>query len=180
MSITTPEPSASRGTPSSRTSSAGPRPTSEPATELPPALADLAEELGALAPAVRLEMLVEMGDAVEPVPEPYASDTSLMERVEECQSPVFVVAEVAPQAPHAVTVHYSAPEQAPTTRGFAGVLTEGLAGLDAPAVLAVPADLPQRLGLAELISPLRLAGMSSMLGRIQRQVREAVAAASDG
>lgn len=161
MSITTPEPQ-------------------ESPVELPAALAGLVEEFLALGPAVRLEMLVELGDGVAEVPEPFASDTSLMERVEECQSPVFVRAEVAPRAPHAVTVHYSAPEQAPTTRGFAGVLTEGLAGLDADAVLAVPADLPQRLGLGELVSPLRLAGMASMLGRVQRQVRDAVAAAPQG
>ena len=147
---------------------------------LPAALAGLVDEFLALGPSVRLEMLVELGDSVADVPEPYASDTSLMERVEECQSPVFVRAEVAPHAPHAVTVHYSAPAQAPTTRGFAGVLTEGLAGLDAEAVLAVPADLPQQLGLGELVSPLRLAGMASMLGRIQRQVRDAVAAAPRG
>ena len=161
MSITTPEPPA-------------------PATALPAALAELVEEFRALGPALRLEMLVELGDAVAAVPEPYASDTSLMERVEECQSPVFVLAEVAPHAPHAVTVHYSAPEQAPTTRGFAGVLTEGLAGLDADAVLAIPADLPLRLGFGDLISPLRLAGMSSMLGRVQRQVRDALGAAPRG
>lgn len=142
--------------------------------DLPAALAELVEEFRALPPAQRLEMLVELGESVADVPEPYASDTSLMERVQECQSPVFVVAEVAPQAPHAVTVHYSAPEQAPTTRGFAGVLTEGLAGLDAAAVLAVPGDLPERLGFGGLISPLRLAGMSSMLGRVQRQVRDAL------
>ena len=161
MSITTPEPQ-------------------ESPVELPAALAGLVEEFLALGPAVRLEMLVELGDTVAEVPEPFASNTSLMERVEECQSPVFVLAQVATLPPHTVTVHYSAPEQAPTTRGFAGVLTEGLAGLDADAVLAVPADLPQRLGLGELISPLRLAGMASMLGRVQRQVRDAVAAAPRG
>ncbi|PFG32986.1 SufE family protein [Sanguibacter antarcticus] len=150
--------------------------SSQPAADLPAALAGLVEELRALAPAQRLEMLVEMGASVAEVPEPYASDTSLMERVQECQSPVFVAAEVAPVAPHAVTVHYSAPDEAPTTRGFAGILTEGLADLDAGAVLAVPSDLPVRLGFGGLISPLRLAGMSSMLGRVQRQVRDAVAA----
>jgi cysteine desulfuration protein SufE len=145
-----------------------------PPAELPAELAALAEDFHALGPAQRLEMLVELGDSVADVPEPYASDTSLMERVEECQSPVFVVVEVDSDAPHAVTVHYSAPAEAPTTRGFAGVLSEGLAGLDAAAVLAVPGDLPVRLGLDGLISPLRLAGMSSMLGRVQRQVRAAL------
>ncbi|MEP7765109.1 SufE family protein [Sanguibacter sp. 25GB23B1] len=158
------------------TTSESPRPPAE----LPAALVALVEDFHALGPAQRLEMLVELGEQVADVPEPYASDTSLMERVEECQSPVFVVVEVAPAAPHAVTVHYSAPPEAPTTRGFAGVLTEGLADLDADAVLAVPSDLPERLGLGGLISPLRLAGMASMLGRVQRQVRDAVVEAPGG
>lgn len=145
-------------------------PVSGPA--LPPTLAALIEEFEALAPAQRLEMLVEMGAEVPDLPEPYASDLSLMEQVVECQSPVYVATEVAPVAPHATTIHISAPEEAPTTRGFAGVLSEGLAGLSAEEVLAVPSDLPARLGLAALISPLRLGGMASLQGRIQRQVRD--------
>lgn len=142
---------------------------------LPLALAALVEEFTALAPAQRLEMLVEMGAEVPDPPEPYASDLALMEQVVECQSPVYVATEVAVAAPHAATIHISAPAEAPTTRGFAGVLSEGLAGLSAQEVLAVPGDLPVRLGLAALISPLRLGGMASLQGRIQRQVREHLA-----
>lgn len=138
---------------------------------VPPVLAEIIEEFQALAPAQRVEMLVELGDSVRDVPDPYASDPSLMERVEECQSPVYVAVQ-RPVGDPVVTVHVRAPREAPTTRGFAGVLAEGLEGLDAAALLAVPSDLPQRLGLGTLISPLRLAGMASLLGRIQRQVRE--------
>ncbi|MBI9115286.1 SufE family protein [Sanguibacter suaedae] len=142
---------------------------------LPPVLAEIAEDLEALPAAQRLEMLVELGASVRAVPEPYASDTGLMEQVVECQSPVFVAVELEPADPPSsgrVTLHVSAPKEAPTTRGFAGVLTEGLEGMDASEVLAVPADLPARLGLPELVSPLRVAGMTSLLGRVQRQVRE--------
>lgn len=139
---------------------------------LPAALAELIEDFEALAPAQRLEMLVEMGAEVPDVPEPYASDLSLMEQVTECQSPVYVAAEVAAQAPYRTLIHISAPAEAPTTRGFAGVLSEGLAGLTADEVLAVPTDLPSRLGLDALISPLRLGGMASLQGRIQRQVHD--------
>ncbi len=54
---------------------------------------------------------------------------------------------------------------------FAGILHEGLDGLSAAEVLAVPDDAPYRFGLAEAVSPLRLRGMVGMLGRIKRQVR---------
>ena len=142
---------------------------------LPAALAELIEDFGALAPAQRLEMLVEMGAEVPDLPEPYASDLTLMEQVTECQSPVYVAAEVTAAAPHPTVIHISAPAEAPTTRGFAGVLSEGLAGLTAAEVLAVPTDLPARLGLDSLISPLRLGGMASLQGRIQRQVHDQLA-----
>lgn len=147
---------------------------------LPAALTALIEDFGALAPAQRLEMLVEMGAEVPDLPEPYASDLTLMEQVVECQSPVYVAAEVAPAAPHPTIIHISAPAEAPTTRGFAGVLSECLAGLTAEEVLAVPTDLPARLGLDALISPLRLGGMASLQGRIQRQVHDQLAQLSAG
>ena len=145
------------------------------APHLPAPLAALIEEFTALAPAQRLEMLVEMGAEVPDLPARYADDLSLMEQVVECQSPVYVAAEVAPGAPHLTTIHISAPEEAPTTRGFAGVLSEGLADLTAAQLLAVPTDLPTRLGLATLISPLRLGGMASLQGRLRRQVQDQLA-----
>ncbi|MBZ4307390.1 SufE family protein, partial [Mycobacterium tuberculosis] len=42
--------------------------------------------------------------------------------------------------------------------------------LPAEQVLAVPDDLPERFGLTSLVSPLRMRGMSAMLGRIKRQI----------
>ena len=65
---------------------------------------------------------------------------------------------------------FSAPAEAPTTRGFAGILSEGLDGLTAAEVLAVPEDAPYRFSLGEAVSPLRLRGMVGMLSRIKRQV----------
>jgi cysteine desulfuration protein SufE len=95
---------------------------------LPAALAELVEDFQAMPEAQRLELLVEMGDSVAEVPERYTQDLSTMEQVVECQSPVYVAVEVADDAPHTVTLHVLAPKEAPTTRGFAGVLSEGLAG----------------------------------------------------
>ena len=137
---------------------------------LPAALAELVDDFQAMPEAQRLELLVEMGDSVAEVPERYTQDLSTMEQVVECQSPVYVAVEVADDAPHTVTLHVLAPKEAPTTRGFAGVLSEGLAGCSADEVLALPHDVPARLGLDALVSPLRLAGMASMQGRVQRQV----------
>ena len=99
-----------------------------------------------------------------------------MEPVPECQSPVFLRVEVDP-ADSRVYLWFDAPPEAPTTRGFAGILREGLYGLPAADVLAVPDDMPDQLGIGAAVSPLRLRGMAGMLGRIKRQVREKLRAA---
>ena len=72
--------------------------------------------------------------------------------------------------------HATAPAEAPTTRGFASILAQGLTGLTAHEALAVPDDFPQSIGLTRAVSPLRIAGMTGMLGRAKRQVRERMAA----
>ena len=57
--------------------------------------------------------------------------------------------------------------------GFASILAAGLDGQAAADILAVPDDFYSELGLAALISPLRLRGMSAMLTRITRRLRAA-------
>ena len=93
-----------------------------------------------------------------------------MEQVPECQTQFFLKAEVRPDA--TVTAWFDCPPEAPTTRAFAGILSEGLAGASADEVLAVPDDLYARMGLATAISPLRVRGGSAILARLKRQVRE--------
>jgi cysteine desulfuration protein SufE len=75
-----------------------------------------------------------------------------------------------------VHLHATAPKEAPTTRGFASILAQGLAGLTVDEVLDVPDDYPLTLGLTEAVSPLRIRGMYALLGRTKRQVREKTAA----
>ena len=93
-----------------------------------------------------------------------------MEPVPECQSPLFLHVDADDR--ERVRMYFSAPPEAPTTRGFAGILHAGLDGLDADEVLATPAEFTGQLGLQDLVSPLRLRGMAAMLGRIKRQIRE--------
>jgi cysteine desulfuration protein SufE len=137
---------------------------------LNPRLAEIVEDFNALPGQQRLQLLLEFSDDLPALPERYAGHRDLLEQVPECQSPLFLAVEVAPDD----TVHlfFDAPPEAPTTRGFAGILQAGLDGLGADEVLATPSEFTSQLGLTDLVSPLRLRGMAAMLARIKRQVRD--------
>jgi len=143
---------------------------------LNPRLAEIVEDFNALPGQQRLQLLLEFSDDLPPLPERYAGHRDLLEQVPECQSPLFLAVEVTPDD----TVHlfFDAPPQAPTTRGFAGILQTGLDGLNADEVLATPSEFTSQLGLTDLVSPLRLRGMAAMLARIKRQIRDRRAASA--
>ncbi len=136
---------------------------------LPPTLAELVEDFAGVQAPQRLQLLLELSDELPELPERYAGHTELLERVDECASPLFLAVEVDPQ--QRVRLFFEAPPEAPTTRGFAGLLHRGLDGEPAEQVLAVPDDFYMRLGLATAVSPLRLRGLAAMLARIKRNVR---------
>jgi cysteine desulfuration protein SufE len=143
-------------------------------TELPAALAEIRSDFRELGIKDRLQLLLEFSNELPELPEHYRDHPDLMERVEECQSPVFIFVEID----DAQIVHLwaTAPKEAPTTRGFASILVQGLAGLTVDEVLAVPDDYPSDLGLTEAVSPLRIRGMTALLGRTKRQIRDKIAA----
>ena len=141
--------------------------------ELPEQLAQIREDFLGLETRERLQLLLEFSNELPELPERYLDHPDLLERVEECQSPVFIFMEVDDGIVH---MFATAPKEAPTTRGFASILAQGLDGLTVEQVLAVPDDYPQDLGLTEAVSPLRIRGMTALLGRAKRQVREKTAA----
>ncbi|QIZ98988.1 SufE family protein [Leifsonia sp. PS1209] len=141
---------------------------------LAPALAEIRDDFLALEQPDRLQLLLEFSEELPDLPERYRDHSDLFERVVECQSPVYIFVEVDEH--DIVHLYATAPEESPTTRGFASILAQGLAGLTAGEVLAVPDDYPQTLGLTQAVSPLRIRGMTALLGRTKRQVREKLAA----
>ncbi|MDQ1545592.1 MAG: cysteine desulfuration protein SufE [Actinomycetota bacterium] len=141
---------------------------------LPDNLAQIREDFHELELRDRLQLLLEFSNELPELPERYVDHPDLLERVEECQSPVFMFVEVDEHK--IVHLFVTAPKEAPTTRGFASILVQGLAGLTVEEVLDIPDDFPQDLGLTEAVSPLRVRGMTALLGRAKRQVREKTAA----
>ena len=134
----------------------------------PPALQRIVDLFGGAPKELRLQALLEYSRKVPPLPEELAGHRELMEHVPECATPFFLATEIDDE--DRVHLHFDVPDQAPTTRGFAGILSEGLNGATAAEVLAVPNGFYTALGLDRVISPLRLRGISAILGRLKRQV----------
>ncbi|QEW00072.1 SufE family protein [Microbacterium caowuchunii] len=139
-------------------------------TELPESLAEIRDDFLALPEPERLQLLLEFSQELPAVPAEFSDHPEMTERVAECQSPVYILIEVGEEG--IVTMHATAPAEAPTTRGFASILAQGISGLTADEVLGIPDDFPRSIGLTRAVSPLRIAGMTGMLLRAKRQVRE--------
>ncbi|KOS56788.1 SufE family protein [Rhodococcus rhodochrous] len=134
---------------------------------LPAPLAEIVDDFAAVEGQDKLQLLLEFSRELPPIPTEL--EEAAMEPVPECQSPLFLSVDTADR--EHVRLHFSAPPEAPTTRGFASILHQGLDGLSAEQILGIPDDFYSALGLADAVSPLRLRGMSAMLARIKRHLR---------
>ena len=133
---------------------------------------EIVEEFRLMADSEKLQLLLEYSEGLPEIPAKYGENPELMERVEECQAPVFIAVEGDESA---VELFFSAPREAPTTRGFAAVLHAALNAKTAQEIIDLDDDFPGQLGLEKLISPLRVRGMRGMLFRIKRKTKELVA-----
>jgi cysteine desulfuration protein SufE len=138
-------------------------------SDLPEPMADIVSDFRSVSERDRLQLLLDFSRELPELPPHLQEHRDAMEPVPECQSPVFLLVDVG--ADGRVHLYFDVPKEAPTTRGFAGILREGLEGLTPADVLAIPEDVPERLGVGSAVSPLRLRGMAGMLARIKRQVR---------
>jgi len=138
-------------------------------TAWPEALQDIIETFEDATPEERLEILLEFALSMPDLPDELYDARDSMEQVHECQSPVFLLAKMEDGN---IYYHLDVPREAPTVRGFAGILHEGLNGATPEAIVATPNDLYQRMGLHKVLSPLRLRGLTALLGRMKRNAQE--------
>lgn len=147
----------------------------EKITRCPESLQDIVYEFREATPRERLEMLIEFSDDLPALPKRLEAQRDAMEQVHECQSPVFLHTEIADDS---VTFHLDIPPEAPTVRGYGGILVEGLNGATPKEVLATPEDLYLLLGLGEAITPQRLRGLHALMVYMKRQVQRLTAPAA--
>ncbi|MDP2470321.1 MAG: SufE family protein [Candidatus Palauibacterales bacterium] len=136
---------------------------------MPGKLQEIVDQFASAPRELRVQALLDFSRRVPPLPDHLAAHRDRMEQVHECQTPFFLATEV--DGDGAVHLYFDCPPEAPTVRGFAGILREGLEGERREAILAVPADFYAGMGLQEVVSALRLRGMGAILARLKRQVR---------
>jgi cysteine desulfuration protein SufE len=135
----------------------------------PRRLEAIIEEFSEAPASFKLPMLLDYSKKVPPLPPHLEGRRDQMEQVHECQTPFFLAEEIDDEG--RVTMYFDAPQEAPTTRSFAGVVHEGLNGLTVEEILETPDDFYVRMGLSEVISPLRQRGISAILWRLKKRIR---------
>jgi cysteine desulfuration protein SufE len=120
-------------------------------------------------PSQCLELLVAYAGTLPELPEALQQARDTMEQVDECATPVFLSAQL-----HEGHVYYyiDVPHDAPTIRGFAGLLHAGLNGATPAAIAATPDDLCQQLGLQKALGALRGRGLTALLKQMKRNARD--------
>lgn len=134
-------------------------------TQVPPRLQEIIEDFKLAEGSEKLELLLEYARNMPPLPEWLHAKRDAMEQVHECMTPVFVFAEN--QHNH-LTFHFDVPEESPTVRGYAALLSEGVEGATPQEVLQVPGDFYQEMGLQDVLSPRRLQGVHTILAYMKR------------
>jgi len=136
-------------------------------------------EFADLEPRERFELLLEYSDNLPPLPREYEQQRLAGEhRIQECQTPVFMWVDFdAADANKAVdekTVRISAwvAPEAPTVKGFVGILAEAFNGRSPQEVLNSPADLLTQLGLAQALGMVRARGLTAILFYLREKVRK--------
>ncbi|MBA2375159.1 MAG: SufE family protein [Rubrobacter sp.] len=137
--------------------------------DTPKRLEAIVEEFREAPASFKLPMLLEYSKKVPPLPPHLEGRQDAMEQVHECQTPFFLAEDIDDEG--RVTMYFDAPQEAPTTRSFAGVVYEGLNGLTAGEILGTPDDFYIRMGLSEVVSPLRQRGISAILWRLKKRIR---------
>lgn len=141
---------------------------SEPTLEaLPPRLRQIVEDFQLAEGRERLQLLLEYAMELPEPPDGLQPET--MEQVHECQTPFFLSANVDADQ---VTFYYDVPMEAPTIRGYAAILSQGLNGESPQTIVDLHPQFYTLMGLNAVMSPLRLRGMDAVLTRMKRQMKE--------
>lgn len=132
--------------------------------DIPDRLQEIVEDFSFCVGQEKLEYLLEFAEKLQPLPEWLHEKRDTLEQVHECMTPVFVYAEHENGRLH---FHFDIPPEAPTVRGFAALLQDGLDGATPAEVTAVPNEFYLQMGLQSVLSGQRLNGIAAILAHMK-------------
>ncbi len=142
-----------------------------PMSALPDKLQAIVEDFRLLDGQEKLEYLLELADRLPPLPDWLLARRDSMDIVHECMTTVFVYAEKGPG--DGIQFYMDVPAEAPTVRGYATLLQEGLSGETIATIAAVPAEFYLQMGLQQVLSGQRLNGIGAILDHMKRVAADA-------
>ena len=139
--------------------------------QLPPRLEEIVEDFQYCEGREKLELLLQYAENMSPLPDWLLEQRDQMEPVHECMTPVFITATTND---HHMTFYFDVPQESPTVRGFAALMSEGLQGATPQEVLNVPENFFARMGLDGVLTMRRLNGLGAILAHMKRLAAQAV------
>ena len=138
-------------------------------SDLPAKLQEIVEDFSYCEGQEKLEYLLEFAERLPDLPPHLAGQHDQMDEVHECMSPVFILAE---KDNGHITYHFDIPREAPTVRGFATILKEGLDGLSPDQIQAIPNEFYFQMGLQKVLTGQRLNGIGAILAHMKTLARQ--------
>lgn len=113
----------------------------------------------------RYEVIIEMGEALPPMPEEKKTPENL---ISGCQSRVWIAAERDDEG----RIRLQAESDAMIVKGIAALLVKVLSGHTASEIVSADLYFIDKLGLRNHLSPTRSNGLASMIDRIRAYAQE--------
>lgn len=135
-------------------------------TTLPKKLQEIIDDFELAEKQEKIELLIQYAESLPALPEWLYAERDKMDAVPECMTPVHVFGEKKDN--DTLTFHFDIPPQAPTVRGLASILANGLSGSTPQEIIALPADFYLQMNLQDVISHQRLNGFMGILAHMKQ------------
>ena len=133
-------------------------------SDLPERLAEIVEDFSLCVGQEKLEYLLEFAEKLPPVPDTIDTSESAGDAVHECMSPVVIYPEWQDGK---IFFHFDIPEEAPTVRGYASLLQEGIGWTTPEDLEKIPLEFYLGMGLQQVLTGQRLNGVTAVLAHMK-------------
>ena len=132
---------------------------------IPEKLQEIVDDFALAEKQEKVEYLIQYAESLPALPHWLEAERDKMDAVPECMTPVHVFGD---SKDGGITFYFDIPPQAPTVRGLAAILANGLDGSTPEEILSVPEDFYLAMNLQEAISQRRLSGFMGILAHMKQ------------